>query len=354
MLEAKVPAAGSNLCLQCYYLMSFDQNMIIDATTGSIARFVNHSCSPNCRMIKWIVSGQPRMALFAGDNPIMTGDELTYDYNFDPFSAKNVQKCLCGSPNCRGVLGPKPKEVKPPKPPKEEAAIKAGKKGATKTSAKAGKRKLGELLDGAEDAEDASQAAKKRKIKTATGAVKAKPTKSKALPKPTGKTSAKAITLKLVSKVAGKGATKKAAKGAAKIVVKSAASTIKRKVSAAAVRGKTGLSKKTAAGFVASKGMKQTKIPFKKSSGTPASRVSASSTSSRSSIMTTIVAAGTDAAKPTPNKRAAGTPKSGTATPTSSTRTRTPSRKVLEGKPGSGAASAKPRAVPQSVYDFPN
>jgi histone-lysine N-methyltransferase ASH1L len=61
-------AAGaiSNARWQCYYLMSFDQNMIIDATTGSIARFVNHSCSPNCRMIKWIVSGQPRMALFAG------------------------------------------------------------------------------------------------------------------------------------------------------------------------------------------------------------------------------------------------------------------------------------------------
>ena len=49
------------------------------------------------------------MALFAGDGPIMTGEELTYDYNFDPFSAKNVQECRCGSDNCRGVLGPKPK-----------------------------------------------------------------------------------------------------------------------------------------------------------------------------------------------------------------------------------------------------
>ena len=87
--------------------MSFDQNMIIDATSGSIARFVNHSCNPNCRMTKWIVSGQPRIALFAGDRPIMTGEELTYDYNFDPFSAKHVQICLCGSHNCRGVLGPK-------------------------------------------------------------------------------------------------------------------------------------------------------------------------------------------------------------------------------------------------------
>ncbi|KAI9819184.1 MAG: hypothetical protein M1827_007340 [Pycnora praestabilis] len=95
---------------ECYYLMSFDQNMIIDATRGSIARFVNHSCEPNCKMVKWTVAGQPRMALFAGSKGIMTGEELTYDYNFDPFSIKNVQECHCGAPACRGVLGPRPKD----------------------------------------------------------------------------------------------------------------------------------------------------------------------------------------------------------------------------------------------------
>lgn len=147
---------------KCYYLMSFDQNMIIDATTGSIARFVNHSCSPNCRMIKWIVSGQPRMALFAGDRPIMTGEELTYDYNFDPFSAKNVQKCLCGSPNCRGVLGPKPKEVKPPKPAKNSLTE------TVKKGVKAGKRKLKDAFDGIED----GPAKKQRVIKAAKGVAK--------------------------------------------------------------------------------------------------------------------------------------------------------------------------------------
>jgi histone-lysine N-methyltransferase ASH1L len=146
--------------------MSFDQNMIIDATTGSIARFVNHSCSPNCRMIKWIVGGQPRMALFAGDKPIMTGEELTYDYNFDPFSAKNVQKCLCGADNCRGFLGPKPREVKAPKVPvlsKEELK---------KASSKANKRKLQELDgDDVYDVEKAStKSFKKRKMAIATGA----------------------------------------------------------------------------------------------------------------------------------------------------------------------------------------
>ena len=69
--------------LQCFYLMIFDQNMIIDATRGSIARFVNHSCEPNCKMVKWTVAGKPKMALFAGDKGIMTGEELTYDYNFE-------------------------------------------------------------------------------------------------------------------------------------------------------------------------------------------------------------------------------------------------------------------------------
>ncbi|KAL3472630.1 hypothetical protein BJX99DRAFT_235044 [Aspergillus californicus] len=95
---------------QCYYLMYFDQNMIIDATRGSIARFVNHACEPNCRMEKWTVAGKPRMALFAGDRGIMTGEELTYDYNFDPYSQKNVQQCRCGSEKCRGILGPRPRE----------------------------------------------------------------------------------------------------------------------------------------------------------------------------------------------------------------------------------------------------
>jgi SET domain-containing protein len=80
----RLPAAAivSN-DLQCYYLMSFDNKMIIDATRGTIARFVNHSCEPNCEMIKWTVGGEPRMALFAGSRGIMTGEELTYDYNFE-------------------------------------------------------------------------------------------------------------------------------------------------------------------------------------------------------------------------------------------------------------------------------
>ncbi|POS88400.1 hypothetical protein EPUL_000047, partial [Erysiphe pulchra] len=145
----------------CHYLMSFDQSMIIDATKGSIARFINHSCNPNCRMVKWIVSGNPRLALFAGDEPIMTGDELTYDYNFDPFSTKNIQKCLCGSDNCRGVLGPRPKDLK-------IAKEKDNFKVPLKASIAGRKRKIREIKGNFDDLE--SSILKKRK--TENGAVR--------------------------------------------------------------------------------------------------------------------------------------------------------------------------------------
>lgn len=125
--------------------------MILDATRGSIARFVNHSCSPNCKMAKWTVQGVPRMALFAGDEGIMTGEELTYDYNFNPFSMKNIQECRCGSDNCRGVLGPKPKEAKEKELREAVNAIATG-----------GKRKIQQL---AEDAiEGVKNVTKKRKL----------------------------------------------------------------------------------------------------------------------------------------------------------------------------------------------
>ena len=131
--------------------MDFDQSMILDATRGSIARFVNHSCDPNCRMAKWTVHGKPRMALFAGDHGIMTGEELTYDYNFNPFSIKNIQQCRCGAANCRGVLGPKPKEAK-------EKELRE----ALNPIAGGGKRKIQQAVEDA--VEGVKNVAKKRKL----------------------------------------------------------------------------------------------------------------------------------------------------------------------------------------------
>lgn len=71
--------------------MQFHDGFILDATKGSMARFVNHSCAPNCEIRKMLVptgtgkkvSVEPRMALFAGANGIQFNEELTYDYNFE-------------------------------------------------------------------------------------------------------------------------------------------------------------------------------------------------------------------------------------------------------------------------------
>ncbi|KAF5579495.1 histone-lysine n-methyltransferase ASH1L [Fusarium pseudoanthophilum] len=135
----------------------FRPNQIIMEYAGEI--ITEEECER--RMTEVYKDNEPRMALFAGDKPIMTGDELTYDYNFDPFSAKNVQKCLCGEPNCRGVLGPKPREVKQPK---------NDLKNAVKGAVKAGKRKLKELIG---DEGDDGKNAKKRKVQPAKGVKRA-------------------------------------------------------------------------------------------------------------------------------------------------------------------------------------
>lgn len=87
-----------------YYLMQFDRGLVIDGTKGSMGRFVNHSCAPNCevRMMRG-ADDRPHMGIFAGDAGVMTGEELTYDYNFDNFGSSQ-QQCHCGASSCRGFL----------------------------------------------------------------------------------------------------------------------------------------------------------------------------------------------------------------------------------------------------------
>lgn len=65
------------------------------AVGGNIARYVNHSCHPNCytdivRHTIWILASRR----------IRKGEELTYDYNTDGVAGI---KCLC-VPRCRRML----------------------------------------------------------------------------------------------------------------------------------------------------------------------------------------------------------------------------------------------------------
>ncbi|KAK4500196.1 hypothetical protein PRZ48_008382 [Zasmidium cellare] len=87
------------------YLFRMMDDEIVDATKkGGIARFINHSCDPNCtaKIIK--VEGTPRIVIYALKD-IGKNDELTYDYKFErEIGSDDRIPCLCGSANCKGFL----------------------------------------------------------------------------------------------------------------------------------------------------------------------------------------------------------------------------------------------------------
>ncbi|CAA2988601.1 histone-lysine N-methyltransferase ASHH1 [Olea europaea subsp. europaea] len=98
--------AYETLGLKDAYIISLNANCFIDATRkGSLARFINHSCQPNCETRKWTVLGETRVGIFAKKD-ISVGNELAYDYNFEWYGGATV-RCLCGAANCSLFLGAK-------------------------------------------------------------------------------------------------------------------------------------------------------------------------------------------------------------------------------------------------------
>jgi SET domain-containing protein len=50
----------------CTYMMKLGSNEVIDPTyKGNMARFINHSCDPNCETQKWNVLGEISVGIFA-------------------------------------------------------------------------------------------------------------------------------------------------------------------------------------------------------------------------------------------------------------------------------------------------
>ncbi|XP_028180508.1 histone-lysine N-methyltransferase ATXR7-like isoform X3 [Glycine soja] len=84
------------------YLFRLDDGYVVDATKrGGIARFVNHSCEPNCYTKVISVEGQKKIFIYAKRH-IAAGEEITYNYKF-PLEEKKIP-CNCGSRKCRGSL----------------------------------------------------------------------------------------------------------------------------------------------------------------------------------------------------------------------------------------------------------
>lgn len=86
-------------------LFAVDENTVIDGKAdGNDARFVNHSCDPNCEA----VNEDGRIYIYSLKK-IKKGQELFYDYSLEldedfdeEFS--HLYACHCGAKNCRGVM----------------------------------------------------------------------------------------------------------------------------------------------------------------------------------------------------------------------------------------------------------
>lgn len=113
-----------------FYFHIDDERVIDGGVKGNAARWINHSCEPNCEADE----DKGRIFIKALRN-IAAGEELSYDYGLiidEPMTRKLKDEfpCWCGSGQCRGTLlatqvdGKKDKKKKK----KDKKAKKAGKK----------------------------------------------------------------------------------------------------------------------------------------------------------------------------------------------------------------------------------
>ena len=80
----------------CIWVFRVNRNWSRDAAVGgNLARFINHSCRPNC----WVEVNGRTIWIRAARN-IRPGEELTYDYNTE---GDKVIPCRC-RPGCKTRL----------------------------------------------------------------------------------------------------------------------------------------------------------------------------------------------------------------------------------------------------------
>lgn len=109
------------------FFFSLNNGEVIDAGRGgNAARWINHSCAPNCE------TTEENDRIFVDAlRAIRPGEELFYDYRIVPADrrTKALEKeyvCLCGAPQCRGtMLEPRPRRKKKRPPKKSRAGAKS-------------------------------------------------------------------------------------------------------------------------------------------------------------------------------------------------------------------------------------
>ena len=95
------------------FLFTLNDEYVIDANhEGNGARWINHSCQPNCEAVLEEDDGDDRRrdkVFIEARRAIKPGEELTYDYGItleEPHTArlKKVWACRCGSRKCTGTM----------------------------------------------------------------------------------------------------------------------------------------------------------------------------------------------------------------------------------------------------------
>jgi SET domain-containing protein len=114
------------------FLFIVDRRTVIDAgVDGNDARFINHSCDPNCESVI-----EDRRVFIEAIRDIAVGEELSYDYQIqrDPEDPKDIDEifaCRCGHSGCRGTM------LWPPKRPKKTKSKQSAKRAAKRSHRKA-------------------------------------------------------------------------------------------------------------------------------------------------------------------------------------------------------------------------
>lgn len=95
------------------FLFTLNDDYVIDANVdGNVARWINHSCDPNCEsLIEENAKGkkQKDKVFIEAIRDIAPGEELTYNYGIvldEPHTAKNKKlwACRCGAKHCTGTM----------------------------------------------------------------------------------------------------------------------------------------------------------------------------------------------------------------------------------------------------------
>lgn len=94
------------------FLFTLNERYVVDGNDGgNAARWMNHSCEPNCQaVLHEHASDRRRDRIFIETlREIRAGEELVYDYGIVldvPHTArlKRIWACRCGSERCSGTL----------------------------------------------------------------------------------------------------------------------------------------------------------------------------------------------------------------------------------------------------------